>query len=198
VQISVHDAPAITPLETSEDYCVGDRINFGLSGVAPFNILYTFDGVARKAAVASGNTFRRLAEKPGVFVVTGLQDSASNCRAATQITKRVHGMPSVRVSKGKDAYIDIHEGSEAEILFEFGGVPPFEFTYTRSSNTEKGGKKGVVLDMKTASSEGYSMKIAASEGGTYEVVAIKDAHCAYTKPGVRVPDKKERNKRLTY
>ncbi|KAF1825129.1 uncharacterized protein K489DRAFT_377673 [Dissoconium aciculare CBS 342.82] len=198
VQISVHDAPAITPLETSEDFCVGDRINFGLSGVAPFNVFYTFDGAARKAAVSSGNTFRRLAEKPGVFVVTGLQDSASNCRAATQLTKRIHGMPSVRVSKGKDAYIDIHEGSEAEILFEFGGVPPFEFTYIRTSNTEKGGKKGVVLDMKTAVSEDYSMKIAASEGGTYEVVAIKDAHCAYTKPGVRVPDKKERNKRLTY
>lgn len=198
VQISVHDAPTITPLEIQENYCVGDRINFGLSGVAPFNVFYTFEGASKKATISSGNTFRRLAERPGTFVITGLQDSASNCRASTTIQKQIHGMPSVRVSKGKDAYVDIHEGGEAEILFEFGGTPPFEFTYTRSSNTEKGGRKGVVLDMKTLTSNEHSLRIHASEEGTYEVVAIKDAHCAYTKPGVKVPDRKDRNKRIAY
>jgi nucleoporin POM152 len=196
VQISVHDAPTITPLETTSDYCVGDRLNFALSGVAPFQVFYTFEGAAKKATVSSGNTFRRLAEKPGTFIITGLQDSASACRATTNITKHIHGMPSVRVSRGKDSYVDIHEGGQAEILFEFGGQPPFEFTYTRSSNSEKGGKKGVVLDMRSESSEEHSMRIFASEEGTYEVVSIKDAHCAYTKPGVKVePDKR---KRLTY
>jgi len=193
VQISVHDAPTITALETKTDYCVGDRLNFAISGVAPFQVFYTFEGVAQKATVSSGNTFRRLAEKPGTFVITGLQDSASACRALTNITKHIHGMPSVRVSRGKDSYVDIHEGGEAEILFEFGGQPPFEFTYTRSSNTDKSGKKGVVLDMRSDDSQEHSKRIFASEEGTYEVVSIKDAHCAYSKPGIKVePDKRKR------
>jgi nucleoporin POM152 len=198
VQISVHDAPSITALEAQTDFCVGDRINFGLSGIAPFNVFYTFEGSARKA-VATSTTFRRLAEKPGTFVITSIQDSAlAQCKSATNITKHIHGMPSVRVSKGRDSYVDIHEGGSTEILFEFGGVPPFEFTYTRSSNTEKGGKKaGVVLDMKSEVSEEHAMRVRASEEGTYEVVAIKDRYCAYSKPGVKV-DLKEAQRRLTY
>lgn len=197
VQISVHDAPTISPLESHDDFCVGDRINFAMSGVAPFNVFYDFEGASRKA-VASSTTFRRLAEKPGTFTVTGLQDSASQCRAATNITRHIHSMPSVRVSKGRESYVDIHEGSEVDILFEFGGVPPFEFTYTRSSNTEKGGKKkGVTLDMRHEVSEEHSMRVRASEEGTYEVVAIKDRFCAYAKPGVNV-NWKEAQKRLRY
>lgn len=197
VQISVHDAPTITPLESHDDFCVGDRINFALSGVSPFNVYYDFEGASRKA-VASGTTFRRLAEKPGVFTVTGLSDSASTCRASANITRHIHGMPSVRVSRGKESYVDIHEGSEVDILFEFGGVPPFEFTYMRSSNTEKGGKKkGVVLDMRHETSDEHSLRVRASEEGTYEVVAIRDRYCSYTKPGVNV-NWKERQKMLQY
>lgn len=197
VQISVHDAPTIRPLEAQTDFCVGDRLNFALSGVAPFNVFYNFEGAAKKA-VATSSTFRRLAEKPGTFVITGVQDDASQCKAATNITKHIHGLPWVRVSKGRDAYVDIHEGGEAEILFEFGGVPPFEFTYTRSSNTDKHGKKaGRILDMHSERSESHSMRIRAHEEGTYEVVSIKDRYCSYTKPGVKV-DQKEAQKRLMY
>lgn len=197
IMIAVHDAPTISPLENHADFCVGDRINFALSGVAPFNVFYDFEGAHRKA-VAQGSTFRRLAEKPGAFTVTGVQDSASQCKASTTITRQIHGMPSVRVSRGKDSYVDIHEGSEVDILFEFGGVPPFEFTYTRSSNTDKGGrKKGVVLDMRHEVSEEYSMRVRASEEGTYEVVAIRDRYCSYAKPGINV-GKKEGQRKLGY
>ncbi|KAI5361404.1 hypothetical protein Slin15195_G125180 [Septoria linicola] len=193
VQISVHDAPTIFSLEERTDYCVGDRLNFGLSGTAPFQVFYTFEGHARKASVSSGNTFKRLAEKPGTFQITGIQDSASSCKSAVSITKHVHGMPSVRVSKGKDSYVDIHEGGQAQIFFDFGGTPPFEFTYTRSSNTDKGGKKkGTVLDMRSEVSDEHSMSVWASEEGTYEVVSIKDAHCAYAKPGVKVEQEKKK------
>lgn len=190
VQVSVHDAPTITSLEPNkDDYCVGDHLNFGLSGIAPFSVFYTFEGKERKATVSKGTTFRRLAQEPGTFTVTGVQDSASSCRSSTNLTKRIHGMPSVRVSKGKEAYVDIHEGGEAEILFEFWGVPPFEFTYTRSSNSEKGRKSaGQVLDMRSEVSEEYSMRVRAHEEGTYEVVAIKDRYCAYSKPGIKVPN----------
>ncbi|KAK3720564.1 hypothetical protein LTR37_003613 [Vermiconidia calcicola] len=197
VQIAVHDAPTITALEAQSDFCVGDRINFALSGVPPFNVFYTFEGANRKA-VASSTAFRRLAEKPGTFVITGLQDSASACKSTTNITKHIHGMPSVRVSKGKESYVDIHEGGFTDITFDFGGVPPFEFTYTRSSNTDKHGKKpGKILDMHSERSEGDSLRLRAHEEGTYEVISIKDRYCAYAKPGVKV-DRKEAQKRLQY
>lgn len=197
VQIAVYDAPTISPLENHDNFCVGDHVNFALSGVAPFNVFYNFQDHERKAIV-TGTTFRRLAEKPGTFTVVGVEDSASRCRAGANITRHIHGMPSVRVSHGRESYVDIHEGGETEILFEFGGVPPFEFTYTRSSNTEKGGKKkGVILDMRHEVSEDYSMRVRAGEEGTYEVVAIRDRYCAYAKPGVKT-NWKEAQKRLQY
>jgi nucleoporin POM152 len=34
----------------------------------------------------------------------------------------------VKISQGRTSVVDIHEGGEAEILFEFWGTPPFEFT----------------------------------------------------------------------
>lgn len=191
VQISVHDAPTITTLDSSADYCVGSHLNFALAGAAPFTITYEFEGVRRKASTSS-TTFRRLAEKPGLFTITSITDSASQCSTTTHLTSRIHSMPSVRVSNGRDAYIDIHEGGSAEILLEFGGTPPFEFTYTRSSNTLKGGRKGVILDMRSESSTEHSLRMPASEEGTYEVVAIKDRYCSYAKPGVKFDERKAR------
>lgn len=129
IQISVADIPSISPLEEQTDYCVGDRISYALSGTPPFNVFYTFENRARKASVPS-TSFRRIAETPGEFVITALSDQRSTdaCKAKTHITKVIHEMPSVRVSKGRTATVDIHEGGEAEILFEFGGTPPFHFT----------------------------------------------------------------------
>lgn len=193
VQISVHDAPSISPLENQHDFCVGDRLTYALSGQAPFQVYYDFNGVSRKAT-STGATFRRLAEKPGTFTIMGVSDAGSSCRSSTNISRRIHGMPSVRVSKGRESVVDIHEGGEAEITFDFGGTPPFEFTWTRSTNARKG-LKSQVLEMRSEVSEEFSMTVRASEEGTYEVVAIKDRHCAYAKEGVDVSRK---NKLLTY
>ena len=128
VQVSVADVPTISPLEERMDYCVGDRIAYTLSGTPPFNVYYTFQENNRKASVPTTN-FRRLAETPGHFVITNISDQRSTdaCRAKVELTKIIHELPSVRVSKGKTATTDIHEGDEAKILFEFGGTPPFEF-----------------------------------------------------------------------
>ena len=129
VQVSVADIPSISPLETKTDFCVGDRISYTLSGSPPFKVFYTFQGLERKASIPT-MTFKRIAEKPGEFQITGISDqrSTDDCRARVEIIKTVHEMPSVRISKGRTATVDIHEGGEAEILFEFGGTPPFEFT----------------------------------------------------------------------
>lgn len=129
VYVDVVDIPNISPLEATTDYCVGDRISYALSGTPPFNVFYTFDNTERKASVATTN-FRRIAERRGDFTVTGVSDKASTdaCRSHISITKIIHELPSVRISKGRTAEVDIHEGGEADILFEFGGAPPFEFT----------------------------------------------------------------------
>ena len=129
IQVSVAEIPSISPLEDQTHYCVGDRISYALSGTPPFSVYYTFQDNERKANVPTTD-FRRIAEKPGSFVVTAVSDQRSTdaCKARTRISKEIHEMPSVRVSKGRTAVVDIHEGGEAEILFEFGGAPPFHFT----------------------------------------------------------------------
>ncbi|KAL0260689.1 hypothetical protein SLS55_004379 [Diplodia seriata] len=179
VQIAVHNAPSIAPLDTRTDFCVGDRLSYALAGAVPFSVLYTFNGATLKA-ISQGTTFRRLAEKPGAFAITGVTDSASQCRANTHLAATIHEMPSVRVSRGKETRVDIHEGGEAEILFEFGGTPPFEFTYTRSTNV-KPGQRSRVLETRSLTSTEFSLRITASEEGTYEVISIRDAWCSFSK-----------------
>lgn len=128
VRVAVSDVPTIIPLESKVDYCVGERLSFALSGHAPFEVFYTFNGVQRKAS--SQNTdFRRIAERPGEFIITAVGDGASGkCKAHKDITKVIHEMPSVRISNGQVSVVDIHEGGEAELHFEFWGTPPFEIT----------------------------------------------------------------------
>jgi len=134
--------------------------------------------VQRKAK-SPGTTFRRIAEKPGNFTITAISDKSSDCRARTEISKFIHEMPSVKISKGKQVEVDIHEGGEAEILFEFWGTPPFEFTYTRSTNARRG-VKSQVLETRHEVSYEHSKTIQSSQEGTYEVVAIKDKFCAFS------------------
>ncbi len=129
IQVNVAEIPSISPLEDQTHYCVGDHISYALSGTPPFNVYYTFQEHERKASVPNTD-FRRIAEKPGSFIVTAISDQRSTdaCKARIRISKEIHEMPSVRVSKGRTATVDIHEGGEAGILFEFGGTPPFHFT----------------------------------------------------------------------
>jgi nucleoporin POM152 len=200
IQISVHDPPDITPLESRTDFCVGDRLSFRLSGVTPFTVFYTFEGSTKKAT-ASDATFKRLAERPGEFVITGVSDSSSKCKFSTHLEKIIHPLPSVKVSQGRETYVDIHEGGEAEILFEFTGTPPFEFTYTRSENAPRSGsgsnKRGVVLETKTERTEEHSIRIKASEEGTYEVISVRDKWCAVSKGGVGTNESGRGQKLLT-
>lgn len=179
VQISVHDAPTTTALEDRTNFCVGERLSFALGGQVPFTVYYTFEGQERKASNA-GTTFRRLAELPGTFTITGLRDSASECLASLELTKKIHPIPSVRLSGGRVDEIDIHEGGGTDLEFQFWGTPPFEFTYTRSTNAARG-KKSKVLEIRTEVSHEMKMLIPVQEEGTYEVVSIKDAWCSFAR-----------------
>ena len=192
VQVQLFEAPDIYALESRTDYCVGERISYTLSGTPPFDVWYTFGGVARRGS-STTTTFRRVAEAPGDFTITGITDKASECRAAVNLTRVIHPLPSVRVSQGRTARSDIHEGGAVEMVFEFGGSPPFEFTYTRSTNARKG-QRSQVLETRHDISYEHRKVVRASQEGTYEVVAIKDKFCAFsTQRGAEGVDSKKRN-----
>lgn len=185
VQIQLYDAPSIYPLESRQDFCVGERIAYTLSGTPPFDISYDFNG--KWNAKSPTTNFRRIAEKPGDFIITSVSDKASECRAAVNLPKTIHPLPSVQISRGKQSRVDIHEGNEVDILFEFWGTPPFEFTYTRSTN-EKKGQRSVVLETRHDVSYEHSKVVKASQEGTYEVVAIKDRFCSFSTQQVEKRD----------
>src|SRR6478609_3334455 len=153
-------------------------LSLSLACPPPFEVWYTFGGVERKAKSPTTN-FRRVAESPGEFAITSVSDKASECRAPVHIPKAIHPMPAVRISQGKVVRVDIHEGGEVEMLFEFWGTPPFEFTYTRSTNARKG-QKSQVLETRHDISHEHSKVVRANQEGTYEVVAIKDKYCAFS------------------
>ncbi|KAF2459663.1 nucleoporin Pom152 [Lineolata rhizophorae] len=188
VQVAVHEAPTIIPVENRQDYCVGDRLSFVLSGMAPFNVYYTFQGQERRAHEA-GTSFRRIAEKPGEFVITGVTDAMSECRSTAPIERHIHELPSVRVGRGRESRVDIHEGGQATITFQFWGAPPFEFVLTRSTTPRRKGDRAQVLETEALRSEGHELSITRSEEGTYEVVAIRDKYCSFAKQGYAIPGK---------
>lgn len=128
VMVAVADMPTITPHDSQrKDYCVGDRIAFSLAGVPPFAVEYEWNGVLMKAQ-NQPSQFIRVAEKPGNFTITGLQDSASDCKVSVGQTSVVHEVPSVKISGGSTVVKGIPEGDQAEIRFNFFGAPPFTFT----------------------------------------------------------------------
>ncbi|PWW80579.1 hypothetical protein C7212DRAFT_290383 [Tuber magnatum] len=177
VMVAVADMPTISPSSQQTNYCVGDRISFTLSGVPPFAVEYEWNGVLMKAH-NQPSEFARVAEKPGNFTITGLQDSASDCKVNVGLTQIVREVPSVRISDGYTVVRGIPEGDQAEIHFDFYGTPPFTFTYTRSEIAKKGSKPRI-LEMHSQTTDGYKYSMFASQEGTYEVVSIEDNYCSY-------------------
>lgn len=186
VYIFVSDVPYLTELSTKTDYCVGERLTFGLNGVAPFEVTYEFNGKKQKATTSS--TFSRLAAAPGNLTLLSLSDSGSSClvKLTKDNVKYIHEIPSVEVSEGTTIIQDIHEGDQAEIIFTFKGTPPFSFIYTRSECIGRG-RSGVrckvveTIPVKDINAMSYS--IWTSLQGTYEAVAVEDRWCSYTNEG---------------
>jgi nucleoporin POM152 len=172
VHISVHDPPAIIPLETREDFCVGERLSFRLNGVPPFTIYYKFNDKSMKA-IEKTTTFTRLNALPGDFIITEISDSSSKCRFPSSIHKAVHDMPRVKISEKEE---NIHEGGESVVKFELTGTPPFELTYTRSEYARKN-KRGQVLETKTERTYDHVLLVKESEGGEYEPISVRDKWC---------------------
>jgi nucleoporin POM152 len=183
VTVAVADMPTILPTEPRVDYCVGERIAFTLAGLPPFAVEYEWNGEIMVAA-NQPSSFVRVAERPGNFTITGLQDSASDCKVAVDLQRTIHEVPSVRISEGTSVVKGIPQGDQAEIVFRFYGTPPFTFTYTRSAIAKKG-QKPKVLESHTRTADDYTYVMFASLEGTYEVTSIEDKYCAYPPNVVR-------------
>ena len=187
-KVVIGTAPMITPDDTLQDICVGDRVSYTLSGSPPFMVEYSFNGIAKRVEERS-TTFRRLAERPGNFTITSVTDTAQPgkslakgiCRLEPRHSKFVHQLPSVKVSRGLDAVADIREGSEVDLEFTFEGQPPFEFTYTRSHHASHKGEKPKVVETRHERSDSHRKIVKASDEGVYEIIAVRDAYCGFAK-----------------
>ncbi|CAR23442.1 Pom152p [Lachancea thermotolerans CBS 6340] len=189
ILISITDVPRISLAEPNMEFCVGDYVAYQLSGLAPFNIKYEFNGVPLKSKERTSQ-FVRLASEAGIISVLSLQDSASQClvnftrpgmeREFEALSLVVHPIPSVTVSRGDYIVEDIHEGDQAEIIFSFEGTPPFSLTYVRTEEVDdKRGKKRpqIVETHKVEDIYSYEYRTFTSLQGRYEAIAISDAYC---------------------
>jgi nucleoporin POM152 len=84
-------------------------------------------------------------------------------------------MPSVRnIGLGNR---DIHEGDETELRFEFSGVPPFTFTYTRSERVGTPPRLKPVEAHSVSNVDDLEYTILTSLEGEYQVIALEDKYC---------------------
>ena len=109
VTVAVADMPTIAASDQRTDYCVGERIAFTLAGLPPFAVEYKWNGETM-IATNQPSSFVRVAERPGNFTITGLQDSASDCKVAVDMRRTIHEVPSVRISGGAPVVKGIPEG----------------------------------------------------------------------------------------
>ncbi|RCK54783.1 hypothetical protein Cantr_03631 [Candida viswanathii] len=186
--ISITEPPNIFKFDPEKKhYCVGDHVSYNLTGVFPVTIYYEYNDKVRKAQLY--NNFERLASRPGVLNIHGLQDSGANaCRVnytfdsakQEELRLQVHEIPTVEVNKGDYIIEDLHEGDQTELIFTFLGEPPFKLTYIRTIDIKKSGKKPVrkLVEKETISNIwNHELVVMASLEGTYEAIEIEDKYC---------------------
>lgn len=189
ISISITDVPKIHLLDSSAECCVGDYVAYQLSGNAPFNIRYEFNGAQLKLKEHTSQ-FVRLASEPGTISILSIGDATSQCvvdfrkqnmkKEFEKLSLLIHPIPSVTVSQGRNIVEDIHEGDQAEIIFSFEGSPPFSLTYVRTEEAEGTLGKGrpqIVETHKVTDIYSYEYKVVTSLQGTYEAIEISDAFC---------------------
>lgn len=161
-------------------YCVGDYINYMLSGVPPFTVYYEFNGLKQVVKVKS-NYFRRRAPESGELNILAVSDSSSkNCIAnftedtRNDLKAKVFDLPSVEIDSGESDEEDIYEGDQANITLRFIGHAPFKVTYVRKDLSEEG--KIVETEVIDNIMENQ-YQFSANMEGTYEAIEIQDAYC---------------------
>ncbi|KAI9013365.1 hypothetical protein CLU79DRAFT_890506 [Phycomyces nitens] len=184
VYIEALDIPVMTPTKSCPDVCVGDMIQFSLTGRPPFAISYEFNNHLENVK-SSTSTLSLLADKPGNLTVVSIGDRRNQCRSFPKdITKLVHNIPSSLISGGKEIIENIHEGDMVQAVVDFVGTPPFNFEWQRSeliwdTKTSKHHKGRVLEKHSVQDIEDYRYYINTSTEGIIEITSIKDRFCQY-------------------
>ncbi|KAI8060399.1 uncharacterized protein B0P05DRAFT_557984 [Gilbertella persicaria] len=184
VSIKALEIPLIAPTELCEDVCVGDKIEFGLSGMGPFSVQYLFNG-KNEIAKTSTSKLTMIADQPGNITVVSVGDKRNKCRSfPKQLSKQIHPIPSSIISGGKDIIENIHEGDMVQAIVDFVGTPPFDFEWRRSrliwDNKNNRHYKGEVLESHIVTGvQEHRYSINTSVEGIIEIVSIKDRYCHY-------------------
>ncbi len=180
--LTVAEVATIAATSGARDFCVGEFLDFELKGLAPFTVATEFRGKRHSVPVAAGHHFRRLADAPGVFRITGVGSGSGErqCKSsAVAIEKVVHALPTARVGEGDSIIHDIHEGDQTEIRFAFEGEPPFTFTYNRRRPVDRFKDRTVLESHTVAGIEEYEYSIFTSQEGTWDVSYVADRWCAF-------------------
>ncbi|ORZ08960.1 hypothetical protein BCR42DRAFT_382174 [Absidia repens] len=174
----------ITPLGACGAVCVGDQLEYSLSGEGPFTIAYEFNGRSEK--VKSPTTkLSMIADKPGNLTILSVGNQRNKCQSfPKQLTSEIHQLPSSLVSGGQDIIENIQDGDMVQATVDLIGTPPFDFEWQRSEliwdHAKKHHYKGKVLENHVVHGVNeYQYHINTSIEGIIEVVSIKDSFCQY-------------------
>ncbi|OZJ02137.1 hypothetical protein BZG36_04797 [Bifiguratus adelaidae] len=184
ITIHASDVPSIATLDNARHHCVGDILDYSLSGVAPFKIGYMYNG-RHHEKTTKHNKVSLHADKPGNLTILSIGDQRNKCRSyPNDMTKEIHGIPTVKVEGGRVIEESIRSGEQAEINVEFVGVPPFEFEWIRKETVydkrrNKYEEGRVVESNVVANIEDDKYSFSTSSAGTVEAVSVRDRYCRY-------------------
>jgi nucleoporin POM152 len=150
ISIKALEIATISPIDSCDDVCVGDTIDFSLQGVSPFTVQYLFNGKP-ETVKAQSSKLKMIADKPGNITIVSVGDQRNKCRSFPKdVSRYIHEVPSSIVSGGKEIIENIREGDTVQAVVELVGTPPFEFEWRRSrliwDQNNKRHYKGEVLE----------------------------------------------------
>ncbi|ORX58777.1 hypothetical protein DM01DRAFT_1282670 [Hesseltinella vesiculosa] len=178
------DIATITPLGACGHVCVGDSLEYSLSGDGPFVIDYDFNGRVSHIKSAS-NKLSLLADRSGNLTIVSVGNQRNQCQSKPKyLSSQIHPVPSSLVSDGKDLLENIQEGEVVQAVVKLHGTPPFDFEWQRSElifdHAKKHHYKGNVLESHVVHGvQEHEYHISTSTEGIIEVVSIKDRYCQY-------------------
>jgi hypothetical protein len=148
--------------------CAGETtdIAIALTGLPPWSFTYTVDG-SNPQTIGNiiNNPYILNVYKAGVYQVTETTDA--NCRntvSAGSSTIAVNPIPTCNFSSGNTS---LCAGYSTNIMIDLTGTPPWNLTYTINGSNP--------VTVSGILSTPFILPV--SQGGTYEVVALRDAHC---------------------
>ncbi|CEP16331.1 hypothetical protein [Parasitella parasitica] len=184
IYIKALEIATITSIDTCDNVCVGDNIDFSLFGVGPFTVQYQFNG-RNEIAKTRTPKLSLLADKPGNITVVSVGDQRNKCKSYPKhLTKQIHEIPSSYVSGGQNVIVNVEEGEMVDVTIDLIGTAPFDFEWRRYKleRDSRNNKyyKGVVLESHNV----YGVKenkylIHTSTEGIIELASIKDRYCQY-------------------